>query len=120
LVPKDTNTRLVYSTDGSAEKFCPVCRSQPCCCRPDPSQPPEKQVITLSFERKGRGGKTVTVIRGYKLTRSDQESLLTELKKACGSGGTLRVDHMELQGDRRDAVALYLVRKGFRIKRSGG
>ena len=53
----------------------------------------------IQLERKGRGGKSVTVIEG--LARSDDElrKLLKELQQACGTGGTVKEHHLELQGD---------------------
>jgi len=50
----------------------------------------------------------------------DREALLKDLKRSCGSGGTVREDHLELQGDQRDGAVAWLERQGFRTRRSGG
>jgi len=66
------------------------------------------------MERKGRGGKTVTVIRGLVLTPGDMKTLSKELKAACGSGGTVKEDSIEIQGDHRSRVSAHLRSLGFK------
>jgi len=117
---RDSDSKLVYSTDHPLERICTVCRRSPCVCREAPSLPARQQVIRISLERKGRGGKSVTLLKGFQLTRTDRESLLKDLKRVCGSGGTSREDHIELQGDHREGVAAWLEQRGFRTRRSGG
>jgi len=70
----------------------------------------------MRMEKKGRGGKTVTVI--YGLPNNDQflEDLCSDLKKACGCGGSTTEDGVELQGDLRDRVRANLEKKGFVVK----
>jgi translation initiation factor 1 len=62
----------------------------------------------------------VTVIVGLPLPASALESLATELKRRCGTGGTVRGGVIELQGEHRDAVIAELSGRGYRVKRSGG
>ena len=84
------NARLVYSTEDSGK--CPVCgwpqRNCQCSTRRAASEPiPTRVVAKLRIEKKGRGGKTVTVV--YDLPQNDQflKELSQDLKKACGTGG---------------------------------
>jgi translation initiation factor 1 len=68
------------------------------------------------MEKKGRGGKTVTVV--YDLPRNEAflKELAQELKRTCGTGGAVAEDTIELQGDLRDRVREYLVKKGWQVK----
>jgi translation initiation factor 1 len=82
------------------------------------SAAPKKKgdIINVRLERKGRGGKTVTVATGFSLDDKALESLTTELKKACGSGGTLKDRQIEIQGDCRARLKIELEKRGFRAK----
>ncbi len=70
--------------------------------------------------RKGRRGKTVTVVRGLQLTADDLSALGKELRKLCGSGGTVKEGAIEIQGDHRDKVAEELGKRGYKLKFVGG
>lgn len=76
--------------------------------------------VRVSRETQGRGGKGVSVITGLPLAPSALEALATQLKKRCGSGGTVRNGAIEIQGDHRDLLVAELVRLGYPAKRSGG
>ncbi|QEY32861.1 translation initiation factor [Synechococcus sp. RSCCF101] len=82
--------------------------------------PKAQQTVRVQPTRAGKGGKTVTVIRGLELTDSERRALLKRLKGRIGSGGTLREDALELQGDRVDQAIALLEEEGFRPKRAGG
>jgi translation initiation factor 1 len=73
-------------------------------------------VAKLRMEKKGRGGKIVTVV--YDLPQNDAflKELAQELKRACGTGGAVADNTIELQGDLRDRVREYLEKKGWRVK----
>jgi translation initiation factor 1 len=75
--------------------------------------------VVVRLERKGRGGKTVTVIEGLRMTQAEAETLLRYLKSQLGTGGTRGQNGLEVQGDHRDAVMEVLQRRGYRPKRSG-
>ena len=77
---------------------------------------PARVVAKLRVEKKGRGGKTVTVV--YDLPRNAPflKELSQELKRSCGTGGAVVEDTVELQGDLRDRVREYLEKKGFLVK----
>lgn len=77
-------------------------------------------VVRVSRQTKGRKGKGVTVITGVPLPPSELSALATELKKKCGSGGTLRDGVIEIQGDHRDALVGLLQARGWAVKLSGG
>ncbi|NLG27268.1 MAG: translation initiation factor [Chloroflexi bacterium] len=70
--------------------------------------------------RKGRGGKVVTLIEGLVLAASEREALARELRRACGVGGTVRGDAIELQGDLRERLAELLTERGYLVKLVGG
>ena len=85
------------------------------------SAPSEQQTIAIQREKKGRGGKQVTVMRDFQLNEKDLNALGKQLKKACGSGGTVKEDGViEIQGDHRDKLAALLQKQGFKTKFVGG
>jgi translation initiation factor 1 len=69
----------------------------------------------LRLERKGRGGKTVTVAGSLALSDDQLRALLKELQKACGTGGTVKDHCLELQGDCREKVRPLLAQRGYKI-----
>ena len=111
------NARIVYSS--AAGKICRGC-GQPergCQCGRAASEPvPDRPVAKLRMEKAGRGGKTVTVVFGLPNNAAFLKDLTQELKRACGTGGTVTDDGVELQGDLRDRVRDALVAKGFGVK----
>ena len=113
------NARLVYST-GTGGK-CHVCgwpqRDCQCSSRRAPTDAvPARVVAKLRTEKKGRGGKTVTVV--YDLPRNAQflQALSQDLKRACGTGGTVIEGGVELQGDLRERVRDALMKRGIVVK----
>lgn len=76
--------------------------------------------MRVGRQTKGRKGKGVTVVTGVPLGRTDLEKLARELKKKCGSGGTVRDGVIEIQGEHRDTLVEELARRGYTAKRSGG
>jgi translation initiation factor 1 len=76
--------------------------------------------VRVGRETQGRKGKGVTVISGLPLAPEALEQLATQLKKRCGSGGTVRDGLIEIQGDHRDVLVAELTRLGWPAKRSGG
>ena len=113
---------LVYST-GSG-RMCPACRKPLAACVCAALAKPARQgdgVVRVSRETAGRGGKTVTVVRGLGLDDAALATLGKRLKAACGTGGTVKDGVVELQGDHRDAVMCQLDKEGFAtVKRAGG
>jgi len=82
----------------------------------DPVQKTQGTVYILR-DRKGRGGKTVTVVEGY---NGDAKAMLKRLQKLCGSGGAVKNGHLEIQGDHRDKISAFLNAEGFKVKLKGG
>jgi translation initiation factor 1 len=68
------------------------------------------------MEKTGRSGKTVTVVFGLPKNAVFLKNLAQELKRACGTGGAVREDGVELQGDLRDRVREFLLAKSFQVK----
>lgn len=75
-------------------------------------------VVLVSRQSKGRGGKTVTLVRGLALDASALAVLGKQLRSACGAGGTVKDGVIEVQGDHRDAVMAALVKLGYRPKQA--
>lgn len=110
---------LVYSTD--AGRMCPLCRNPvaQCSCK-QPVTGTGDGVARVSRETSGRGGKTVTVVRGVLLPPEQLADLGKQLRTACGSGGTVKDGVIEVQGDHADRVVELLKARGHSVKRAGG
>jgi translation initiation factor 1 len=81
---------------------------------------PRDGIVRLLRDRKGRGGKTVTLIAGLGGSPSALAALASDLKRLCGTGGTLRGDVVEIQGDHRERLRAELERRGYTVKLAGG
>ncbi len=81
---------------------------------------PTDGVVRVQRETKGRGGKSVTVVKGLALEAAALAQLAKQLKAACGSGGTVKEGVIEVQGDHVEAVMAALQKQGHRVKRAGG
>ena len=79
-----------------------------------------QQMVRVQPTRGGKGGKTVTVIRGLELDAAGLKALLKKLKTLIGSGGTAKDGVIELQGDQADLALELLSKEGYRPKRAGG
>jgi translation initiation factor 1 len=75
--------------------------------------------LHVQLEKKGRKGKGVTVIKGFFHTKHDLERFARELKTRCGSGGTVKDDTVEIQGDHRKTAVEYFRALGFRVTGGG-
>lgn len=85
-----------------------------------PDRAPNQQTVRVQVSRKGRGGKTVTVINGFQHSPDQLTALAKQLKAQCGTGGTAKDDTIEIQGDHAQKLVELLVAKGYQAKRSGG
>lgn len=115
----DGKGRLVYST--GLGSICPGCGwpDKDCKCssqRAPNDAVPKRVVAKLRMEKKGRGGKTVTVVDGLPRNSAFLKELSQELKRACGTGGAVLDGAVELQGDLRDRVRAFLQKKGYGVK----
>ena len=77
---------------------------------------PAKVVAKLRVEKSGRGGKTVTVVYDLPDNQTFLKGLASELKRACGAGGTVVQNTVEIQGDLRDRIRATLEKKGWTVK----
>ena len=82
--------------------------------------PPNQQNLRVQASRKGRKGKTVTVISGFQTQPETLTKLLKQLKAQCGSGGTVKDDTLEIQGDHTQKLVEILIQLGYKAKISGG
>ena len=76
--------------------------------------------VRVERQTKGRKGKGVSLITGLPLRGDELKALATELKRACGCGGTVTDGAIEIQGDNRDLLVAELKKRGFEAKKSGG
>jgi translation initiation factor 1 len=112
---------IVYTT-GIGER-CPNCLrpvAQCVCKKGTPGKTKSDGIVRVSRETAGRKGKGVTVISGLGLPESELQALATELKKKCGSGGSVEGGRIEIQGEHRDRLVEELTKRGWKAKRVGG
>ncbi|HSB42573.1 MAG TPA: stress response translation initiation inhibitor YciH [Methylomirabilota bacterium] len=81
---------------------------------------PRDGVVRIFRDRGGRNGKTVTVIHGLPERGPALEARLSELKRLCGAGGTVKDGVLEIQGDHRERLAASLRALGHTVKLAGG
>ena len=93
-----TNPDFAYTTDEEPEAE---------------TLPPNRQKLRVSFERAGRGGKTVTLIRGFVGSEADLSELCRMLKTRCGIGGSAKEGEIILQGDVRAKAVELLKQSGY-------
>jgi translation initiation factor 1 len=110
-------SRVVYSTETG--RACPRCGwpENDCRCSTAGEEPvPERIVAKLRIERTGRKGKTVTVVDGLPANTAFLADLARDLKRACGSGGTVGEGRVEIQGDHRTPIRRLLAARGWTVK----
>lgn len=83
---------------------------------------PARQVLTAKVGREtaGRRGKGVTTVFGLPLSESALLELAAKLKQRCGTGGTVKDNRIEIQGDQRERIVAELEKLGYKVKRVGG
>lgn len=113
--------KVVYSTDPEPAE--PVPARQPAL-PANPAAPlptlQQNKPVRVHLDRKGRGGKAVSVIVGVMSPPHGKQALLKLLKTKLGTGGTIKDDTLEIQGDRRDDIVAILNELGYKAKRAGG
>ena len=118
------DARTVYTS--SSGRICPDC-GRPvaeCTCtqKTARSAPSAKGdgVVRVALARKGRAGKTVSVVTGLNLGDEALKTLASDLKRRCGTGGTVKDGTIEIQGDHRDTLVAALKEQGIPAKKAGG
>ncbi len=114
------NTRLVYSTEKG--RICPSCQKlvSNCTCKKKKSKPQTNikydGIIRIRREVKGRKGKTVTTVSGFQLDVDELRSLAAQLKRRCGTGGSVKDGIIIIQGDHRETLLSELKKKEYTVK----
>ena len=106
-MPKD---RIVYTT--GVGRVAPM--------RDKPAAPRGDGIVRVRRETQGRGGKTVTAVYGVPLPEAKLKDLAGELKRTCGTGGTIKEGTIEIQGDHRERIVAALEQRGYTVKLAGG
>jgi translation initiation factor 1 len=113
---------IVYRSD--LGRICAGCRRPvaQCACKDQRGKalPPAAGPVRVVRQTQGRAGKAVTLVTGLPLDAAALAALAGELKRRCGSGGTVREGAIEIQGEHRDTLVAELIRRGFAAKRAGG
>lgn len=108
-----SGNRVVYSEFGPGSKPAAVERAVQ-------ELPANQQNLRVQASRKGRKGKTVTIISGFQTTPETLTKLLKQLKNQCGTGGAVKDDTLEIQGDHTQKLVEILIGLGYKAKVSGG
>ena len=85
---------------------------------PEVNLPSNAQKLTVRKEKKGRGGKTVTVVEGYQGNPQTLEALCKKVKQQCGVGGSVDRKTFIIQGDKADQVVKILIKEGYHAKKT--
>lgn len=113
--------KTVYSTDPEPERPAPA--AEPALAANPAAVIKTRQLNTpvrVHLEKAHRGGKTVSVIRGVMSPPAGKEALLKLLKTKLGTGGALKGDDIEIQGDHRPKIVAILNELGYKAKTAGG
>jgi translation initiation factor 1 len=110
--PKSSDKRFIYQEFGNGQS--------PATERPISELPPQQQNLKVQASRKGRKGKTVTVISGFQVKPETLADLEKQLKSQCGTGGTVKDNEIEIQGDHKQKIVDILTKLGYKAKITGG
>ena len=118
------NSHLVYSTESG--KICPLYQKfvSKCACKKKKSRSQTDikydGIIKIQREVKGHKGKTVTTVSAFQLADDELKSLAAQLKRKCGTGGSVKEGIIIIQGDHRDTLLSELKKQGYTAKLAGG
>lgn len=93
-----TNPDFQYEKEGEAE---------------EETLPPAKQLLRIALDKRNRGGKTVTLVTGFRGTADDLAVLGKLLKVKCGVGGSAKDGEIIVQGDFRNKIVEILQKEGY-------
>jgi translation initiation factor 1 len=105
-----SDDKLVYSSGKG--RISPVGES--------PRAPRGDGIVRVRRETQRRGGKTVTTVAGVGISEDKLKELAGELKRLCGTGGTVKDWVIEIQGDQRERIVAALQQRGYTVKLAGG
>ena len=74
----------------------------------------ERQKLRVSIERKGRGGKTATIVKGFLGSDDDLDDLAKQLKSRCGTGGSVKEGEIIIQGEMKEKIVSLLLTMGYK------
>ena len=80
----------------------------------------DDEIIRIQREVKGRKGKIVTTVSGFQINADELKNLVTQIKRRCGTGGSVKDGLLIIQGDHRDTLLSELKNRGFKAKIAGG
>ena len=75
--------------------------------------PPHEQMLKIVLDKKHRGGKVVSVIKGFSMNEADIEEIAKKLKSFCGAGGSAKDHEIIVQGDHREKILQWLLKNGY-------
>ena len=112
MAEQDWKSRLgvVFSTNPDFQYETPIEEEEA-------TLPPASQKLIVAIDRRNRGGKQVTLVKGFRGTTADLEALGKRLKTKCGVGGSVKDGEIVIQGDLRDKVLNLLLNDGYSAKR---
>jgi translation initiation factor 1 len=82
--------------------------------------PPQQQDLRVMLNKKLKGGKKATLVTGFVGTEKDLADLAKQLKNLCAAGGTSSEGEILVQGEFRQRIMDFLVKKGYKVKLAGG
>lgn len=80
----------------------------------------QSQPLKVWLEKNSRGGKTVSIVKGFMGKGEELEALAKLLKTKCGVGGSVKDREIIIQGDHRDKIVKILADQGYQAKKAGG
>ncbi len=74
---------------------------------------PKEQLLKIVLDKKHRGGKVVSIIKGFSMKETEIEAIAKKLKTFCGAGGSAKDNEIIIQGDHREKILQWLLKNGY-------